>query len=738
MLRRLAHAVVVSSTLLAGLAFATTAEAQRPVPINIESTPPGATVYLDAPTGQVLGTTPLRNVRVPRGPHILIFRLDNHEEARLPVNVSRRRETFRVIMNAQSVINVTAGNEAATGAAVRFDGQPVGNVPYRGTVVPGRHLVQVGREGFVTFSQWVEVAGAQVANLPVSLERERPQTGSILVAADISGVPVFLDGQERGQTPTVIEDVTLGQHQLELRPPNLPVHRESVTIATAGQRVNINPTLRPAPAPTGTLRVLANAPGAVISIDGEAVGNAPVSQDLPPGEHIIEATAEGYDPIQQTVTITQGQSRAISLQLQRTQAPPGRIIVNANVGAARVIIDGEQQEGPPPIVRPNVAEGTHAVAVMADGYQDFRTTCEVRPGNDCVINAELRPVGVPVIVRTQEGIRGATLFVDGESMGPVPYEGQLPAGEHRFEIRADGWETHVEQVRLAMSSEPRTFEVSLVRIRTGLSEEELAALAEERARARFGATTHSATPMPIDFPVVDLSLGWPHLLEARGSIGLVSLGMIGIDAGVAIRTFGRLSEFEGRAKLGFRALRQLALAVQARFGGGLGVEHTERHAMGSPGYMEFAECEDERMMSEATCETTHSTNTWFFNLEFLSTLNFGDRGAFSLWLGFDSYTDRWDYDSADVNGNENFDELIGPGSDGEISRQGQGRIRLGGAIELVIDRRWNAWGMLEGIIVDAQDLGDDDDTARRLYSDIFGLGVDDTEFYFRLGFSYKF
>ena len=46
--------------------------------------------------------------------------------------------------------------------------------------------------------------------------------------------------------------------------------------------------------------------------------------------------------------------------------------------------------------------------------------------------------------------------------------------------------------------------------------------------------------------------------------------------------------------------------------------------------------------------------------------------------------------------------------------------------------------MLEGIIVDAQDLGDDDDTARRLYSDIFGLGVDDTEFYFRLGFSYKF
>lgn len=71
------------------------ARAQVRIPINIESVPPGATVYLDTTTSAPLGTTPLTNIRVARGDHTFIFQLANHEEARLAVTVQRRRETFR-------------------------------------------------------------------------------------------------------------------------------------------------------------------------------------------------------------------------------------------------------------------------------------------------------------------------------------------------------------------------------------------------------------------------------------------------------------------------------------------------------------------------------------------------------------------------------------------------------------------------------------------------------------------
>ncbi|NIS36020.1 MAG: PEGA domain-containing protein, partial [Actinobacteria bacterium] len=168
----MARAVFVLSLVSATGLFTADAEAQRRIPVNIESTPPGATVHLDTDTGPVLGTTPVRNVRIPRGSHTLIFKLANHEEARLSVRIRRRRETFRAVLNPLATVVITAGNAAANSAAVRIDGQALGNIPFRQTIQPGRHLIQVGREGHVTFSQWVELTGGQVFSLPVVLEAE--------------------------------------------------------------------------------------------------------------------------------------------------------------------------------------------------------------------------------------------------------------------------------------------------------------------------------------------------------------------------------------------------------------------------------------------------------------------------------------------------------------------------------------------------------------------------------------
>ncbi|MDH5492948.1 MAG: PEGA domain-containing protein, partial [Myxococcales bacterium] len=262
----------------ASLLFASEGEAQRSrgVPINIESSPPGATVYVDSASTPPLGVTPLSRVRVPRGQHTLIFRLANHEDGQLPVNVRRRRETFRIALTAHSTISVTGLNEGANGAAVRVDGQPVGNVPYSAIVPPGRHFVQVGREGYVTFSQWVDLRAGQSFSVPVSLEREAPQTGSLLVAGDVSGAAIYIDGQPRGVTPNVIENIPAGQHQIEIRPddPSLQPHRQTLVIV-AGERASINPSLRPQRVAAGSIRVIANAPGAIISLDGEPLGEAP-------------------------------------------------------------------------------------------------------------------------------------------------------------------------------------------------------------------------------------------------------------------------------------------------------------------------------------------------------------------------------------------------------------------------------------------------------------------------------
>lgn len=698
------------------------AEAQRPIPVNLESTPPGASVHVDDPNSPSIGTTPLRRVRIPRGQHTLIFKLANYEDLRHPVNIRRWNETFRVTLNALGVITINAMGESANGATVKIDGQAVGTPPIRQTVQPGRHQITVEREGYVTFDQWVQVDGGQVLTLPVQLQRAAPVTGSLLVAADVSGAAIYIDGEPRGSTPTVIEGITVGEHTIEIRPndESLEAHRQTIRII-AGERATINATMRPAQGRTGTLRVLVNVQGAEVFLDGESIGTAPASAPaVPPGDHIVEARAEGHQPTQQTVSIESGQQRVISIEMSEVVRELGRIVVNANVEGAVVTIDGEER-GPPPVVIDRAPAGTHAILVRAEGYREFRHTCQTGPGRSCEVTADMGVVGRPIRVTTTSTVRGAQLFVDGELQGPVPFEGEVPIGPHLVEVRAEGYRSYQAQISFSAGNEPREMEVTLVEEGELTPEEEAereAAAAERRqqAVARSGAT------LPDDLAVLDASVGWPYLGELRLGIGILDW----LESGIGIRTFGRLTEFEGRVKAGYRPVRQFSIGLNLRFGGGIGpnrnaTQHEEDVAAADPTF-------------EAT---SHPTNSFFTSFEALFSLHFLNAGNFTLWTAFDIHSDRWDWNEAD--NNCRYANGCAPGTGGMPEdpmdfgnfiegRQSIARFRLGGSLEFILTRRWNLWGSFEGVF----------GNARRVVGDVFGQGNEDLQLYFRLGVTYKF
>ena len=686
------------------------------IPVNIQSTPAGATVFVDSPESASIGTTPISRVRIARGNHTLIFRLENHEEARLAVNIRRWNETFTQELRALGVISVTAGGADATGAEVRIDGVPAGTIPFRKTVEPGRHLIQVGREGFVTFTQWVEMSGGQVLQLPVTLQREAPQTGSLLVASDISGAEVIIDGTSRGTTPTVVDGLPAGAHRVEVRPPaseaGMRPYEETVTIAV-GERSVMNATMRPAPPTGGSLRILANAPGAIIRLDGEVLGEAPATaENVTPGDHIIEATAEGFQPLQQPVSVEAGRQRVLALELQGVERAPGRVIVNVDVDGATVTVDNEDR-GAPPVIVEGLPAGTHSVIVRAEGRAAFRTTCTTGPGENCTVNANLS--AAPVNVRIIANAPNAVFYVDGEEVGPVPFEGPVPAGSHRLEVRADGYQPHVAQVSLQPSDEVRDFDLSLVR-EGELSPEQSAeeAIAQERRHrqsvARGGATLDD------DFAILDFSIGWPYLFEGRLGIGILPW----LEAGVGLRTFVRLTEFEARIKAGTRIVPQFSAGVQVRIGGGIGRTRDATNAeIAAAGPGEEA--------------PAHQTNNFFFSLEALATLHFTNAGNFTLWGALDFHSDRWDWQgrNSDCRYASGCDAMNLPTDPAPVAlegRQNLARFRIGGSLEFIVAKNWNIWGAFEGVF----------GTDRRVLGDIFQAGHPDLEIYPRIGLTYKF
>lgn len=692
------------------------AEAQRPIPVNLESTPPGASVHVDDPNSPSIGTTPLRRVRIPRGQHTLIFKLANYEDLRHPVNIRRWNETFRVTLSALGVITINAMGESANGATVKIDGQPVGNPPVRQTVQPGRHQITVEREGYVTFDQWVQVDGGQVLTLPVQLQRQAPVTGSLLVAADVSGAAIYIDGEPRGSTPTVIEGITAGEHTIEIRPNDeaLEAHRQTIRII-AGERATINATMRPAQGRTGTLRVLVNVPAAEVFLDGESLGNPPASAPaVAPGDHIVEARAEGYQPLQQTVAIESGQQRVISLEMAEVVRELGRIVVNSNVEGAVVTIDGEER-GAPPVVIDRAPAGTHAILVRAEGYREFRHTCQTGPGRSCEVTADMGVVGRPIRVTTTSTVRGAQLFVDGELQGPVPFEGEVPIGAHLVEVRAEGYRSYQAQISFSAGNEPREMEVTLVE-EGELTPEELAEREAAARERRQQAVARSGATLPDDLAVLDASVGWPYLFELRLGIGILEW----LESGIGIRTFGRLTEFEGRVKAGFRPVRQFSMGLNVRFGGGIGGNRA------SPQYETMIDMD----------AGGHPTNSFFASFEALLSLHFLNAGNFTLWSALDIHSDRWDWNEADndcryASGCDRTSGLVMPVMPGEAfidGRQSLARFRLGGSLEFILTRKWNIWGSFEGVF----------GNPRRIVGDVFGQGNEDLQLYFRLGITYKF
>ena len=328
----------------------------------------------------------------------------------------------------------------------------------------------------------------------------------------------------------------------------------------------------------------------------------------------------------------------------------------------------------------------HSIVVRAPGYREVRRTCSVGPSRNCDVYAELHALGVPV--RVEANVAGAQLFIDGEPRGPVPWEGDLPAGTHALEVRAEGYQSHTEQVRLQKSTRVRLIQVILSAAAVPVDTTKRDKEAERKDPLR-NTVTHAGAPIPVGVATLDFSTGWPWLAQLGMRAGLTKF----LDVGIYIGSFGRLTDFWLSTKAGWKVSRNFSLGGDLQIGGGVGPSKRDQFGV------------------------RHPTNNFFISLDAIFSLHFPPRGAFSIWMAMDFNSDRWDFDGYNSNVLETS------------SRQNIVRGRLGGSLEFVVTQKWNVWLEVEGIVA-----GD----RRRVLGDVFGGGRPDAKVYGQLGATFKF
>jgi hypothetical protein len=138
----------------------------------------------------------------------------------------------------------------------------------------------------------------------------------------------------------------LGHTELRLKKPREAAEHLTLALETwplvvkESQRELAKQALQEARAQVGALKIRVNVRGAVISVDGQRVGESPLASELfvTPDKHKVQATLAGYDPEAVTVSVAKGASGEALLTLRRGDAPGSGVNAGVVIGGAAITL----------------------------------------------------------------------------------------------------------------------------------------------------------------------------------------------------------------------------------------------------------------------------------------------------------------------------------------------------------------------------------------------------------------
>ncbi|MCS7057627.1 MAG: PEGA domain-containing protein [Meiothermus sp.] len=129
------------------------------------------------------------------------------------------------------------------------------------------------------------------------------------------------------------------------------------------------------------------------------------------------------------------------------QPATGTLSVSSTPAGAQVLVEG-RPVGSTPLnlaLRPGRVE----VELRLPGYQNFRTTVQVRPGETTSLNANLVPAVQNGLLQVGSDPQGAQVLLNGRLVGYTPLNLSLAPGSYELELRLAGYQPFRATLRLA-------------------------------------------------------------------------------------------------------------------------------------------------------------------------------------------------------------------------------------------------------------------------------------------------
>lgn len=195
--------------------------------LEITSTPPGATIYLNRKNLGSYGVTP-QVLAVEPGAYTVLFEREGYRSASsAPQQIKRgQRVAIKQALEPREGLIRLDGRGEVT---LKIDAQPEARVtlPHEVTLPLGEHVFRVRRPGFAQATLRGEAVEGRETTLSVRLQR---QTAALVVRVNEANAAVLLDGKLVGFAPIVLNQVPVGEHELEIRAEGFSPERRTLRL----------------------------------------------------------------------------------------------------------------------------------------------------------------------------------------------------------------------------------------------------------------------------------------------------------------------------------------------------------------------------------------------------------------------------------------------------------------------------------------------------------------------------
>lgn len=302
----------------------------------------------------------------------------------------------------------------------------------------------------------------------------KAEAGYVKIESLPAGATIALDGKESGKTtPAVVGPLDKGLHQLSLAAVGFETWSKELSISESDTILE-SVQLIPVKTQTASLEITSNPEGAAIFFDSMDMGQkTPATlENLSPGAHSIRLTKDGYEPVEEPVTISSGVAKSFSASL--TKLPPrvsldnrtrpkksvGSLLVESEPQGALISMNGKSTGRQTPYRFTGLQAGNYKILLTLNGYEDEQQNEKVYAGGQSSIKIQLREA-TPGFLFVQafvleNGIKRRdaskiNVYINGKRLGTGWTTYEIKSGIHSVTAEKPGYKLQQRQQQIRIS-----------------------------------------------------------------------------------------------------------------------------------------------------------------------------------------------------------------------------------------------------------------------------------------------